>query len=155
MRRILSIVLLGLFCGSANAQAVYPGMVEGCFAAAGPGEVAPVCLGNAAGACQSQGFDTTIGISQCIQAETAVWDQILNREYKAVRGAFQGRFAGQTPLNDMLLGAQRAWIAYRDAECALAYGRYADGTLRSIVAANCMMVMTAQRAIELRDMKEF
>jgi uncharacterized protein YecT (DUF1311 family) len=30
-----------------------------------------------------------------------------------------------------------------------------DGSIRTIVAANCHLSMTAQRAIELRDMRGF
>jgi len=125
--------------------------VQSCFAYAGPGEVAPACLGAASNACQ-QTNASTLGISLCIQAETAVWDSLLNREYQAR----QSQFSAQDPaggIGNALRDAQRAWIVYRDAECGLAYARWQDGSMRVIVAANCLMTMTAQRAIELRDMK--
>ena len=102
--------------------------VQSCFAYAGPGEVAPACLGAASNACQ-QTNASTLGMSQ---------------------------FSAQDPaggIGNALRDAQRAWIAYRDAECGLAYARWQDGSMRVIVAANCLMTMTAQRAIELRDMK--
>ena len=134
------------------AQQVDANRVEACFAAAGPGESAPQCLGQAAGACVEAGNDTTLGTSTCIQSETAAWDVILNREYKAVRTTLK---AQDPALADMLLQAQRAWIAYRDAECALEYGRWGGGSIRTIVGANCMMLETAERAIELRDKKGF
>ena len=38
-------------------------------------------------------------------------------------------------LADTLLAAQRAWIAFRDAECTLAYDRYGSGSMRVIAAA--------------------
>ena len=147
--------LLALGAQAAEAQQVNVGVVEGCFANTPVGETAPFCLGQAAGACQQAGNDTTVGISMCIQSETAAWDAILNREYQAVRAQFQGRTAQGVPLPNILRDAQRAWIAYRDAECGLAYARWADGTIRSIVGANCLMTMTAQRTLELRDMKGF
>lgn len=144
-------ILIGLTVAlPAVAQDVDARRVEACFASAGPGETAPQCLGQAAGACIDAGNDTTLGSSTCIQSETAAWDAILNREYKAVRSALQ---AQDLALVDMLQAAQRAWIAYRDAECGLEYGRWGDGSIRTIVGANCMMLETAERAIELRDKK--
>lgn len=133
-----------------NAQ-IDPRDVEACLAGTLTGAVDPPCLGAASNACQRLTPDggTTIGITACTLAETGAWDDLLNREYGATRDAF----AGVEGLTDQLLAAQRAWIAYRDAECALAYARWQDGSMRGIVGANCVMVMTARRTVELRDMR--
>ncbi|QFT60297.1 hypothetical protein FIU94_15825 [Sulfitobacter sp. THAF37] len=145
------LAILAMVCaGGAVAQQVDGNTVRSCFADTPVGETAPACLGAASNACQDQGFDTTQGISQCIQAETAVWDDLLNTEYKSTRAHLEAQDAG---LKDQLLTAQRAWIAFRDAECALDYARWQGGSIRSVVFANCMMVMTARRTLELRDMK--
>lgn len=136
-----------------------PGAVEACFASTSTGDVAPPCLGKAAGQCQAQpGGDTTLGTSECIRSETEHWDVILNREYQALTQYFRdldslGSDASPEELTAALLEAQRAWIAFRDVECGFAYQRWRGGTIRSIVFANCMMVFTAERAIELRDMQ--
>jgi uncharacterized protein YecT (DUF1311 family) len=130
-------------------------VVERCFAGAAIGEAAPACLGGASEACQAlPGGSTTIGIAQCIGAETAAWDVVLNREYGATRGALSGAGEAGIDAGRALLDAQRAWIAYRDAECALTYARWQGGTIRSVAAANCLLVFTAGRAIELRDMRQ-
>ena len=144
----MAAALAAAMAGPAAAQQVDPWAVRGCFQAAGPGERAPRCLGQAANVCQSQGHQTTLGMSACIQAETAVWDQMLNEAYGAARAALESQDAG---LGTALRDAQRAWIAYRDAECALEYARWAGGSIRTIVAANCLMTETAERALELRD----
>ncbi|SEW10209.1 Uncharacterized conserved protein YecT, DUF1311 family [Aliiroseovarius sediminilitoris] len=125
--------------------------VDACLASTPSGAVDPSCIGVASNACQTAtpGGETTIGIADCIQAETQAWDVLLNREYKATRKAH----AGDQVVLDQLLAAQRAWIAFRDAECALAHALWRDGSIRVIVAANCMMVQTARRTIELRDMR--
>ena len=129
--------------------------VETCFEAAGAGDTAPRCLGAASNACQAgtPGGATTPGIAACIAAETAAWDVILNREYRATR-AHLSRPEGQiVDVPAALLGAQRAWIGHRDAECPLSHARWRDGTMRAVVGANCHLVLTAARAIELRDMR--
>lgn len=136
---------------AAQEATVDEAAVEACFAQAGRGDVNPGCLGNAAEVCQkshTQG-ETTLGISECLMAEAAAWDDLLNREYKLTRDAF----ADQPGLPDRLLEAQRAWIAFRDAECTLAYDSYGGGSMRVIAAADCRLRHTARRTLELRDMR--
>ena len=146
------VALFSVCAGMSHAQTVDADAVQSCFAEAGPGETAPLCIGKAADACLAGGSETTVAIVNCIQKETVIWDQILNTEYQAVRGALK---AQDPALGDVLRGAQRAWIAYRDAECGLEFERWGGGTIRHIVIANCMMLETAERAIELRDKKGY
>lgn len=150
---ILALILALLpATGFAGDPQVNPRTVDQCFASAQPGEVAPKCLGAASNACQTRPRgDTTIGISQCIMAETAEWDRLLNSAYQKLRAQYR-KEGGDLPA--MLLAAQRAWIAFRDAQCKLDYARWGDGSMRGIVAANCQMTMTAGRAIDLRDMED-
>ncbi|WP_386681198.1 lysozyme inhibitor LprI family protein [Loktanella sp. R86503] len=134
------------------------GDVLACFGNTPIGAIYPDCLGDAANACQDQdGGSTTIGITECIMAETAVWDDMLNEEYTRLQRNFSARgWADGAVTNEelkvALRDAQRAWIAYRDADCGLRFKVWEGGTIRGIVAANCEMTMTASRALDLRDM---
>ena len=76
----------------------------------------------------------------------------MNREYKALRDDFRARDGGED-LARQLRDAQRAWIAFRDADCGLVYAIWAGGSIRIIVAGNCHLDKTARRSIELRDMR--
>ena len=138
---------------SAQEAAVYPGSVEACFNSARQSNTLPDCVGNAAAACSAAHSqpDTTLSISQCLMAENGVWDGLLNREYAAVREQFRD----QPGLAEQLLMAQRAWIAFRDADCALAYDRYGGGSMRTISGADCQLRHTARRALELRYLQGF
>ncbi|RKF14988.1 DUF1311 domain-containing protein [Roseovarius spongiae] len=155
MRLASGLAGLAMMAGAAVAQDAPPidtVAVRACMAQTPLGVVQPDCIGRASNACQARpGGDTTIGITECIMAETQVWDAMLNEEYKAVRRMF--RSEGGEGLTVALRDAQRAWIAFRDAECGLAYSRWAGGSIRTIVAANCQLGMTAQRTLELRDMR--
>lgn len=144
---LLSLLPAGVF---AQQAWVDEENVRRCFLQDPMGNGLPDCLGESATKCQSgPGNGTTIGIAQCIQAETAVWDTLLNEQYKIRRA----ELAEQSPeLANQLRDAQRAWIAYRDAECGLKYSLWSGGSIRTIVAANCLMTETAERALELRDL---
>ena len=157
--RALLVALVAFGPVAATAQDLPDGVLAGieaavrsCFAEAGPGEIAPACLGAGAKACFElpEGM-TTIGMTQCIGAERAVWEDLMNAEYKAL--GVQMSVRGEA-LNDKLLEAQRAWIAFRDADCSFDYARWGDGSIRQIFGASCLMEKTAARAIELRDKKD-
>ena len=147
----LTILLIGPGMAMADTPAIDADAVAACLADAAPGDASPDCLGAQVKICTAAtpGGETTLGIAACIGAETAAWDDLLNREY----GALRDRWADRPALIDGLTRAQRAWIAFRDADCALAYDRWDGGSMRSVAAANCGMVATARRAIQLRDMQ--
>ena len=134
----------------ADALAGVEAAVRSCFAEYDPYAGGPSCLGQAAQGCMAATDQSTLSTIACIGAETQVWDDLLNTEYKARRSEMLAQGAG---LTDKLLAAQRAWLTFRDAECALEVARWGEGTLAGVVGANCMMEMTAARAAQLRDKK--
>ncbi len=144
-------LVLAVIGSAAQAQGFVPvvsaAQVESCFASAFRDGLESSCIGAAAGICMEQpGGFTTQGMSQCTSAETEVWDGYLNREYKA-------RMAEITPdQRTALRDAQRAWIAFRDADCGLQYQMFIDGSIRSNIYTGCMLEMTARRALALRDL---
>ncbi len=161
----LCALVFSAFAASATEHEVasYGGILDACFIAAGNGEALEACRGKMSDACMEHedGGYSTLGMSSCISAETLVWDRYLNAEYgKTMRWAKAAdaddavhfpEFARRT---DTLRAAQRAWIAYRDAECGLAYALWGAGSMRTIVASGCMLDMTARRTIDLHDMRE-
>ncbi len=158
-----AVLLALLAAGPALAEEARPLDVEairGCLDIAGNG--AAGCVGRVSEPCQAEaGGATTLGITGCEQREAAAWDVLLNEEYRATRAwaeAADRAEAEYAPefavMAEALRDAQRAWIAYRDAECALDYARWGSGSMRHVAAAGCVLDMTAARAVELRDMRE-
>lgn len=93
-------------------------------------------------ACMRHSGDTTMGMIDCIAAETQRQDRRLNQAYKAA-------MALQSPeRKKQLRAAQRAWIQFRDANCAF-YFDPGGGSLARVSANDCVMTSTAQRAQEL------
>lgn len=85
----------------------------------------------------------TLAIVDCIDSHTKTWDRRLNAAYKALGDATD------PAQRDPLKAAQRLWLQYRDANCAF-YAAH-EGTIRQVLAAECMRSMTQDRALELEQ----
>lgn len=128
--------------------------ITACLDSASNRTSAQACIGRLAGACQEGGAGTTLSITDCLAAETRVWDGLLNALWPEVvalaRSQDAGRGNGTPASEDRLRAAQRAWIGFRDAECGWAWQRWSEGTIRSIVAGDCQMRRTAERVLDFR-----
>lgn len=143
---------LAVTSGPAVAQDLHldPATVQACLDATRPVDRLPACAGKAARECQARpDGDTTLGITECLMAETAVWGDLM-RAALAEQAETLGR--NDPKLVPQLDATQTAWAAYRDAQCGLIYGIWIDGSIRTIMAADCQLVMTAQRAVDLRHL---
>ena len=138
-------------------------ILDACYAAAERAEELRACRGRMSETCMqtSDGSYSTLGMSACASAETAAWDRYLNSEYgltmawaKAADAAEAEHFPEYANRADALRAAQRAWIAFRDAECGLAFARWGSGSMRTIAAEGCRLDMTAARTIDLFSIRE-
>lgn len=94
--------------------------------------------------CMDKYAGTTVGMIDCITAETKRQDAQLNKAYKALMVKLSA------PRKAQLQEAQRAWIKYRDANCGFYYDPD-GGTLAAVNANDCVMSATASRARELES----
>jgi uncharacterized protein YecT (DUF1311 family) len=87
---------------------------------------------------------TQLDMQFCVDARYKVADARLNEVYKRL-----------TPLThdaeekSKLVKAQRAWIAFRDTECAWEGDKYRGGSLEPYEAVSCLLRLTEQRTQEL------
>ncbi len=85
---------------------------------------------------------STVAMSSCIQAETQLQDQRLNKVYKQLITKLES--GPQKSLRDV----QRQWIAYRDANCKF-HVQASGGTMAQLEGGMCVLDMTRERAAEL------
>ena len=78
----------------------------------------------------------------CAVAETKRQDARLNENYKRLMSKLTEE------RKNALLEAQRAWIMFRDANCAF-WDDLAGGQSAAVTAKECILTMTADRASEL------
>lgn len=130
-----------------------------CFEAAESADRAAACIGQTSTLCMDteRGGYSTVGMMFCTLAEYHAWDLQLNATYQTTLAGLQATDSQEADLfpefanrAEALRTAQRAWIAFRDGECALAYALWGSGSMRQIAGASCLLDMTATRTIELR-----
>ena len=168
LTRLFLLFLLILAAPGAQAQSTTPG------AQADPADVQTLrqCLArqsaHTADTCRRLVFQpcvdkpdggTTLGTTACHLREYRAWDVLLNEAYARVAGHAEAmdRVASRpefAQFESTLLSAQRAWITLRDADCALDYARFGDGSMRHIAHTACLSRMTADRTLFLLRLLE-
>jgi uncharacterized protein YecT (DUF1311 family) len=88
---------------------------------------------------------STVGMIDCMTAELKLQNQKLNAAY---RKALDGLTPDETT---RLKAAQRAWIAFRDADCTALDDPQQWGTESRVNAKLCMLDRTIARTIELEN----
>ena len=97
--------------------------------------------------CMDASGGVTMNMLDCMGSETEQHDARLNQNYKA---AMQALDKGQ---QNQLRDAQRLWIKFRDADCAL-LGSLTGGSIDRINSASCFLDMTKQRADDIARLTE-
>lgn len=135
----------------------------GCLQGKSGIEAQSKCIGVAASSCQeeNEAGSSTQGMAACLQWEAQAWDKRLNSVWGEAMA-----LAKQSDAEDSaqgfsveragaLLKAQRAWIDYREGECAFARAQFGGGTMGIPSSAACMMDMNARRALALEAKRDF
>ena len=130
-RLLLSACALVLIAGPACAQ-VGMGQVKARYSA-----TYTACLNAPAG-------QTTMGQIVCIGDEFDRQNVALNTAYQTSMGQLDP--SGKASLQ----AAERAWMTFRDADCA-SQGNQGLGTLQRVLANQCMLNRTIERTVELND----
>ena len=82
-------------------------------------------------------------MADCSQIDGAIWDALLNENYKGLLAALDDEQAAKAR------AMQRAWIAYRDTTCGFYYDKI-RGTMAGFMEAACVARETARRAMLLK-----
>ncbi|MEV8465286.1 lysozyme inhibitor LprI family protein [Fluviibacterium sp. DFM31] len=149
----LAALLAGL---SVPAHADAVGDLRACVEASDLRSDQQDCVETVYAACSEASGDTsTAGEVECLGEEIEAWEVLLNAYWPDVQAQAEAQDAqdagAEGGYSARLLEAQRAWVAYREAECAWQYQRYISGTIRSLIGADCMLGMTADRVLDFRE----
>lgn len=120
--------------------------LQACLDGGEPATAYGRCVDLIAGPCLgAPGAETTPAMAECYTREAKAWDAALNRQWPV---AMHNAKAAAPAADAALLRAQRAWIAFRDADCAAERASYGDGSLGVVAFAACQRDHTAHRVVE-------
>lgn len=77
--------------------------------------------------------------------------QAADKELNAVYQQITQRLKGDADTKKLLVGAQRAWVAFRDAECEFAASGVSGGSVYPLIQLNCLTAQTASRTKALDE----
>lgn len=100
----------------------------------------PAAAGEA-GALSCERAETTADMRICLTRDLRATEKELQRYLEAARRE------ARPP--EALEKSQAAWTSYRDAACRAAAGQYEGGSLRPVVALDCLVRLTRERTLEL------
>jgi uncharacterized protein YecT (DUF1311 family) len=83
-------------------------------------------------------------MARCMDEQYKAWDKALNTEYRAAMARLEPE---RRPI---LLKAQRIWVQYRDANCAISFAH--GGTIADYLGEQCMLNLTRDRTKELHEL---
>ena len=102
--------------------------------------------------------ETQADMTICAGKDYEKADKQLNAEYQKLRKLLTERDktadADGKGATDALVTAQRAWVAFRDANCALAGFQARGGSMEPMLISSCLADMSGKRAAELRQLAE-
>ncbi|MFT3730764.1 MAG: DUF1311 domain-containing protein [Hyphomicrobium sp.] len=99
---------------------------------------------------------TTVELNFCADKEYQTADKALNDTYqmaiKSTRARNMEKPYDAGSFEEALRAAQRAWVAYREAQCKGVVPQVsAGGTITTSAVLGCMTTLTLQRTKELKD----
>lgn len=90
----------------------------------------------------------------CAGRDLADADKALNAQYQVTRKALKQRDAGASAElkggEEAMVKAQRAWLAYRDAQCASVGFQARGGSMEPMLISSCEADLTRKRTAELK-----
>jgi uncharacterized protein YecT (DUF1311 family) len=102
--------------------------------------IAPLGAANADDECEKVGADQA-AINACYNKAYKKSDAELNKLYKEIKA----RLKNDPKATKLLVTAQRAWIAFRDAECGFQSSGVAGGSAGPMIYSLCLNHLTKDR----------
>ena len=103
--------------------------------------------GAAGAACPGQ---TQLEMNECAEAEFQQADTALNAAWGPAKSFMDGLGQGE-----VLLDAQRKWIAFRDAACSAEIAPYSGGSIRPLIWYSCLSRLTRVRTQDLTTFRSW
>ncbi|AWM93352.1 urease-associated protein [Pseudomonas sp. 31-12] len=101
----------------------------------------PLLLTTVAHAADCDNATDQATMNQCAAQQHKTADKELNALYQQITN----RLKSNPDSKKLLLGAQRSWIAFRDAECKFSASAVEGGSVYPLIYSNCVTELTKAR----------
>ncbi|KAF0865614.1 lysozyme inhibitor LprI family protein [Pseudomonas sp. LD120] len=108
--------------------------------------LAPLLFTPLAQADECDNATTQTDMNQCAGVQNKAADKELNNLYQQINQ----RLKDQPHTKKLLVSAQRAWVAFRDAECAFSASGVEGGSVYPLVYSHCTTALTLARVEHFR-----
>jgi uncharacterized protein YecT (DUF1311 family) len=103
--------------------------------------LAPVLFTSMAFAADCDNATDQATMNQCAAQQNAAADKELNALYQQITT----RLKAEPERKKLLVGAQRAWVAFRDAECKFSASGVEGGSVYPLIYSSCTTDLTKAR----------
>lgn len=90
--------------------------------------------------------ESQAALDECYGKAYKTSDAQLNKLYKDI----EHRLKEDPDATKLLVAAQKAWLSFRDAECAFSSSKSAEGSIYPMVQAICLMGLTEKRIADFK-----
>lgn len=90
---------------------------------------------------------TQTDMNACAGRQYQAADKDLNATYQQITQRLKDNADGKK----LLVGAQRAWVAFRDAECGFSASGVSGGSVYPLIRLNCLTAQTVSRTTALKE----
>jgi uncharacterized protein YecT (DUF1311 family) len=94
------------------------------------------------------------GMKQCTSSAYQAADKILNETYQQLSKSWSAGDSDSVERKKRLVAAQRAWVAFRDADCSLQASDMLGGTGEGLIVLGCLYKATSDRAKQLEELMQ-
>jgi uncharacterized protein YecT (DUF1311 family) len=109
--------------------------------------LAPVMFTSMAFAVDCDNATDQATMNQCAAQQNAAADKELNALYQQITT----RLKAEPERKKLLVGAQRAWVAFRDAECKFSAWGVEGGSVYPLIYSSCTTDLTKARVQTFRN----
>ncbi len=88
---------------------------------------------------------TQVELNGCAGKALEAADAALNEAYQAILK----RLGDDAEKRKLLVGAEKAWLSFRDAECAFSSSSSVGGSIHPMIFAECLTTVTEKRLADL------
>lgn len=130
--------------GEGTAQEIFQSCLD-----APPEQDQSLCIGVMVDNCPGVEGSTS-EIIGCLAAEQTYWDERLTQSYDRLLSTLETQDAEvNRPIANQLVTAQQEWVSWRNRNCGFQGDLLRDGSIASLISADCQLAMTADRVFEL------